>query len=182
MFLGEITDARLAQNEWTRHRIYVRDIDGEKQIIIDFYPNPRHVDIFDYLLLKQGHTVCINFGSQHHFLDGKHGIRVENYKKVQVFPVPLSTLLTTISNEMKENMPLHQREKPSESEFLAYSYMKKADELKKFLTPPPYCWNRKKIETDELKMKRYAKCFFHSYLLSKIMSNRALEQKSEAKL
>jgi hypothetical protein len=27
-FLGEITDARSAQNEWARHRIFVRDIVG----------------------------------------------------------------------------------------------------------------------------------------------------------
>jgi hypothetical protein len=139
LFLAEITDARNAQCEWARHRIYVRDIDRQQQINVDFYPNPRDVDTFDYSLLKQGHTVCINFGSPHYFLDGTHGIRVENYKKVHVFPVSLNMLLTTISDEMKENMPLHQREKPSAGECLTYLHHGKANELMYCLPPAPNC-------------------------------------------
>lgn len=162
-FLGEITDETNALSEWARHRIYVRDIDGQQRINIDFYPNSNRVNTFDYSLFKRGHTVCINFGSQHYFLDGKHGIRVENYKKVHVFPVSLNTLLTTISNEMKENMPLHQKDKPSKGEILAYAFSGKGNELKYKPPPPPHCWHCKNNETDDLKMKRCAKCCLATY-------------------
>jgi hypothetical protein len=95
------------------------------------------VDTFDYSLLKQGHTIYINVGSQHYFLDGTCGIRAESYKKVGVFPLSLSILLTTVSDEMKENMPLHVREKPSEGEILAYVLCNKTHELKYEGPPSP---------------------------------------------
>ena len=162
-FLGEITDARYAQSQWMRHRIYVRDIDGKQPINIDFYLNSDSENTFDYSQLKVGHTICINFGSQHFFLDGTHGIRVENYKKVQVFPAALSSLMTTVSDEIKENIPLHQKEKPSQAECLTYVVAGKADLLEKYLPLPQHCWHCKKTESDELKLKRCAKCCLATY-------------------
>jgi hypothetical protein len=159
-FLGEITNARNAQNSWLRYRILVTDIDGNQGINIDSYTKDPP---FDYSTIKQGHTICVRFGARHRFLDGTMGVRVEQFKKVYVFPVPLGILMSTVSDEIKENLPIHLRDKPCEAEVLTYVLSGKGGEIPYESPPPHHCWQCKMIESEEHKMKTCGRCGVAKY-------------------
>ncbi|CAF2067802.1 unnamed protein product [Rotaria magnacalcarata] len=160
-FLGEITGARNAENTWLRHRIYVTDIEGRQQINLDSYTDRPP---FDYAKIKPSHTICIRFGVKHHFLDGTLSIRVERFREIYVYSNPLTTLLTTVSDEIKINIPIHLGDKPCKAEILAYLLHGKGNTIPYEPPPPPrHCWQCKIIENDEHKMNMCAQCKSANY-------------------
>ena len=52
-FLGEITNDECSQIPFLRNRVFVQDRKGKDNIPISFY------GVFDFRLLKRGHTVCV---------------------------------------------------------------------------------------------------------------------------
>lgn len=65
-----------------RYRTFVEDLEGE-EVVVAFYPD-NYNDGFDFKQLKKGHTLAIMNALQHRFLDGTHGVRVENMDDVCV--------------------------------------------------------------------------------------------------
>lgn len=63
----------------------VKDREGA-EVIVDFYPESYNG--FDFNKLKRGHTLMIMNATQHNFLDGKHGVRVNDMDDVHVSSVP----------------------------------------------------------------------------------------------
>jgi hypothetical protein len=117
-FLGEIINSIGALNNQVHHRILVRDIEGKSGIPIDFHNRSTMNTVFDYNLLKQGHTICIYFASRQ---KSNVGVKIdESFKKVQVFPTSLQILLTTMSNEINEHIPLRPWVKPSDAQIMAH--------------------------------------------------------------
>jgi hypothetical protein len=79
VFLGEI----LQSDGWGRFRTIVKDLEGEK-CVVAFYPDSYKNCGFNFRTLKKGHTLAIMHASQHHFLDGTHGVRVAHMDNVVV--------------------------------------------------------------------------------------------------
>lgn len=76
-FLAEIQQC----DGFLRYRTVVKDRD-DKECIVAFYPDS--YDKFDFKKLKEGHTLAIMNAYQHNFLDGSHGVRVEDMDDVRV--------------------------------------------------------------------------------------------------
>jgi hypothetical protein len=162
-FLGEITNSLDALHNKAHHRILVRDIEGKNDISIDFCNSPAMDTSFDYGLLKQGHTVCIRFASRQ-----KLGLCVridEKFKKVEVFPTSIQILLTTMSNEIKEHIPLRPCVKPSDAQVMAHLLDKTHHSLHYEPPPPDHCWNCNKLvgSDNELKLMKCARCMIAIY-------------------
>lgn len=100
----------------------------------------------------------MRFGARHRFLDGTLGIRVEQFKKVYIFPVSLSRLMSTVSEEIKTNLPIHLKDKPCDAEVLAYILHGKNKEIPYDPPPPAHCWQCKKIECESQKLKMCGRC------------------------
>lgn len=77
-FLAEIQQC----DGFLRYRTIVKDRDGAESVVA-FYPDS-YDDGFDFKKLKRGHTLAIVNALQHNFLDGTHGIRVEDMDDVCV--------------------------------------------------------------------------------------------------
>lgn len=77
-FLAEIQHC----DGFLRYRTIVEDREGEEAVVA-FYPD-NYNDGFDFKQLKKGHTLAIMNALQHGFLDGTHGVRVENMDDVCV--------------------------------------------------------------------------------------------------
>lgn len=77
-FLAEIQQC----DGFLRYRTIVEDRDG-KEAVVAFYPDS-YDDGFDFKQLKKGRTLAIMNALQHGFLDGTHGVRVENMDDVCV--------------------------------------------------------------------------------------------------
>lgn len=77
-FLAEIQQC----DGFLRYRTLVKDREG-KEVVVAFYPDS-HDDEFDFKRLKRGHTLAIMNADQHQFLDGSHGVRVEDMDDVCV--------------------------------------------------------------------------------------------------
>ena len=78
-FLGEIQQC----DGFGRFRCIVKDVEG-KEVVVAFYPDSYDSDEFDFKQLKRGHTLAIMNATQHQFLDGTHGVRVEEMGFVHV--------------------------------------------------------------------------------------------------
>lgn len=77
-FLAEIQQC----DGFLRYRTIVKDRDGAEAVVA-FYPDS-YDDGFDFKKLKRGHTLAIVNALQHHFMDGTHGVRVEDMDDVCV--------------------------------------------------------------------------------------------------
>jgi hypothetical protein len=170
-FLGEITNSTDTLNNRTQHRIFVRDNKGKNNILIDFCDNSVPDKEFDHSLLKHGHTICIRFASRQ-----KSSISIkidEKFKKVVVYPTSLQTLLTTVSNEIKEHIPLRPCVKPSEAQILAHLIDKDQHPLHYKPLAPDHCWNCRKISNNdsELKLKKCARCMIALYCGKECQTN-----------
>lgn len=99
-FLGEITNDECSQIPFLRNRVFVRDRKGKDNIPISFYPER---GVFDFRLLKKGHTVCVMLAEQHHFLDMTTGQRIESLDTIKVIPCGLNDLfsLSTFYSQSK---------------------------------------------------------------------------------
>jgi hypothetical protein len=162
-FLGEIINSMDALNNQAHHRILVRDRDGKSGISIDFYNISTADTAFDYKLLKQGHTICIYFASRQ---KSNVGVKIdESFKKVQVFPTSLQILLTTMSNEINEHIPLRPSVKPSDAQIMAHLLDKTRHHLHYKPPAPAHCWNCKKAANNdtELKLMKCACCMTAVY-------------------
>lgn len=100
LFLGEIIDDELALISFLRNKVFVRDRSGRDNINISFYPETGY---FDFRQLKKGHTICVLFAEQHHFLDQSVGLRIERLDNVHVFPLGLNELFSLSSTYAKCN-------------------------------------------------------------------------------
>ena len=61
----------------------MKDLDG-KECVVAFYPDSYEDSSFGFKKLKRGHTLAIISAYQHEFLDGTHGVRVEEMDDVSV--------------------------------------------------------------------------------------------------
>lgn len=77
--LAEIIDVSLP----IRVRLVVRDRAGEK-IVVAFYPDNDERHNLDVRKLKVGHTIALTYPTQHMFLDGTQGVRVEDLSTYRV--------------------------------------------------------------------------------------------------
>lgn len=77
-FLAEIQQC----DGFGRYRTIVKDREGEVSVVA-FYPDS-YDDGFDFEQLKRGRTLAIMNPDQHQFLDGSHGVRVEDMDDVCV--------------------------------------------------------------------------------------------------
>lgn len=92
-FIGEITDDTHAQLMNLRNRILVKDVKGESDIPIAFYPDPANSrEFFDFSELKKGYTICIRYAEKHFFWDMTCGFRVECLPYVKIIKCTLETL------------------------------------------------------------------------------------------
>lgn len=92
-FIGEITDDAHSQLTYFRNRVLVKDLAGQNNIPIAFYPDPDDTrKYFDFTELKKGNTVCIRYAKKHNFLDMTVGFRVECLNYVKVIKCSLDTL------------------------------------------------------------------------------------------
>ncbi|KAL1849148.1 hypothetical protein Daus18300_013353 [Diaporthe australafricana] len=85
-------------DQFLRYRTVVKDRD-DKECIVAFYPDS--YDGFDFKKLKKGYTLAIMNAHQHDFLDGSHGVRVEDVNDVCVFPAGLTALRSIGSDVAK---------------------------------------------------------------------------------
>ncbi|KAG6356016.1 hypothetical protein INS49_015401 [Diaporthe citri] len=85
-FLAEIQEC----DGFLRYRTIVRDHEGAESVVA-FYPDS-YDDGFDFKQLRSGRTLAIMNALPHHFLDGTHGVRVEDMDDVCVFPIGLQAL------------------------------------------------------------------------------------------
>ncbi|CAF2006476.1 unnamed protein product [Rotaria magnacalcarata] len=162
-FLGKITNAIDALNSKARHRILVRDSEGKNNISIDFWNSLAGSTMFDYGLLKQGHTVCIHFASRQ---NSSLGVSIDkSFKKVQVFPTSLQILLTTMSSEINEHIPLRPWAKSSDAQIIAHLLDKNRYPLHYKPLESAHCWNCKKVvgSENELKLMKCARCMIALY-------------------
>ncbi|EEP82700.1 predicted protein [Uncinocarpus reesii 1704] len=75
-FMGEIEDLEL----FIRPVVTARDKRGETSIIA-FYMDDRSAGEYSF---QPNHTIAVLYPEQHHFRDGRRGIRVEDPKVVKV--------------------------------------------------------------------------------------------------
>ena len=170
-FLGEISNSTNILNNQTDHQITVYDREGKKNILIDFVDNSVLGTEFNYDLLKHGHTICIRFASRQ---KSNTRIRIdERYKKVAVFPTSLHTLLTTMSQEINDHIPLRPCPKPSDAQVLAHLFNKSQHPLHYKPPPPDHCWNCKKETNDDgdAKLKKCARCMIALYCNKECQTN-----------
>ncbi|XP_013774239.1 uncharacterized protein LOC111083001 isoform X2 [Limulus polyphemus] len=86
-FIGEVHAKPLLL---LRQSVWVRDLEGNDNIHVAFYPE---TGTFDYSDLKVGNTLCVRYAERHHFLDFTAGLRLEQLDFVMVIPTSLKTLL-----------------------------------------------------------------------------------------
>ena len=89
-FVGEITNDEVAQMDFLRNRVLVKDRRGQDDIPIAFYPESGS---FDFKTLRNGHTICVMYAHKHQFLDLTIGLRIEELNTVKVIPCCLNDLL-----------------------------------------------------------------------------------------
>lgn len=87
VFLAEIQEC----DGFMRFRTVVKDREGS-ECIVAFYPDSYEDSGFDFKKLKRGHTLAMIGASQHEFLDGSMGVRVEDMDTVSVIPASLKAL------------------------------------------------------------------------------------------
>jgi hypothetical protein len=93
-FIGEVFNDDASQMPFLRNRVWLKDIQGNTNISVAFYPEPDHSRIFfDFTALQKGNTLCIRYAEKHYFLDLTVGFRVESLAFVKVIKCSLETLL-----------------------------------------------------------------------------------------
>ncbi|KAJ2905835.1 hypothetical protein MKZ38_004083 [Zalerion maritima] len=98
-YLGEIVEEPFPM----RARTMVQDIEGKK-IVLAFYPD-NNVPGPDLSKMKVGHTIAIFYPTEHFFLDGTQGIRVEEMKYVKMFPLSIDNMFRASLDILEYNTP-----------------------------------------------------------------------------
>ncbi|UJR17484.1 hypothetical protein I4U23_004379 [Adineta vaga] len=162
-FLAEITNPIDIAVKKNQQYILVRDIDGRDNIRVMFHNKSAKNMAFDYTLLIQGYTVCIRFASRQ---QNDSDVEIdENYKKIYIFPTALQVLLTTMSDEINNHVPLRPWVRPSDAQILAHCINKTAHKLHYEPPAPNHCWNCKMMPTSDSdsKLMKCVRCMTALY-------------------